>query len=390
MDLLYTLLGIFIAAVTILVLAACGIVRKYMPPPDRAPRKSPSPEQPSAELSASDGGTAAAGSSLPSPAAEQRCTKRAVSLSGKKARQNLKDYVVLDFETTGLSPWEDEIIEVGMVRYVDGQEDAVYETYVNPLEPIPPRITKLTGISDEDVADAPTMKTVIHDIWEFIGDLPVVAHNAPFDVGFLSANYECRQIYRHIRYIDTLALARKAFPELPNHKLETLIRALGLAEAQTHRALDDVYCTQKLLMRCIDRLDQPKAAAAEPVQVPPLPTASEVDRDRDGYEANQAAMAYEAAGDLEQAIDYYERSVAKRFDGSYPYERLAILYRKRKQYSEEIRICDTAVEVLTGRPWTEKKIANFLHRKTVAQQKLAAASPQPPVSDLDTSGKEIP
>ena len=147
-----------------------------------------------------------------------------------------------------------------MVRYVDGEEEAVYSTLVNPLEPIPPRITKLTGISDADVADAPTMKAVIHDIQEFIGDLPIVAHNASFDVGFLVANYECRQIYRHIRYIDTLSLARKAYPDLPNHKLETLIREFHLAEAQTHRALDDVYCTQKVLMLCLEKLNQPKAA----------------------------------------------------------------------------------------------------------------------------------
>ena len=310
----------------------------------------------------------------PSPSAPQKCTKAAVSLSTKKARQNLKDYVVLDFETTGLSPWDNEIIEASMVRYVDGEEEAVYSTLVNPLEPIPPRITKLTGISDADVADAPTMKAVIHDIQEFIGDLPIVAHNASFDVGFLVANYECRQIYRHIRYIDTLTLARKAFPDLPNHKLETLIREFHLAEAQTHRALDDVYCTQKVLMLCLEKLNQPKVKKEPPLEHVPAPVSDLSDMEhriaRTGYEANQIAMQYEKAGELENAIHYYEMSVAKNFSGSYPYERLAILYRKRKQYSEEIRICDAAAKALSGTPATEWKIVRFQDRKDVALKKL--------------------
>lgn len=312
-----------------------------------------------------------------SPSAPQKCTKAAVSLSTKKARQNLKDYVVLDFETTGLSPWDNEIIEASMVRYVDEKEEAVYTTLVNPLEPIPPRITKLTGISDADVADAPTMKTVIHDIQEFIGDLPIVAHNASFDVGFLLANYECRQIYCHIRYIDTLALARKAFPDLPNHKLETLIREFHLAEAQTHRALDDVYCTQKVLMLCLEKLNQPKAKKEHPLEHAPAPASDLSNMEhriaRTGYEANQIAMQYEKAGELENAIRYYEMSVAKKFSGSYPYERLAILYRKRKQYSEEIRICDAAAKALAGTPASEGKIARFQDRKDVALRKLGEA-----------------
>lgn len=166
-------------------------------------------------------------------------------------------YVVLDFETTGLSPEKDKIIEVGMIRYNQGVEEEVFSALVNPMEPIPAKITKLTGITDEDVQSALPIDEIIGDIRKFIDGCPVVAHNAKFDVDFLRAAYKATGLPTDIAYVDTLEWSKKAFPKMKDHKLETLIKELGLSDGpQTHRALDDVRCTGKLLNKCVEILEK--------------------------------------------------------------------------------------------------------------------------------------
>ena len=98
-----------------------------------------------------------------------------------------KDYVVLDFETTGLSAATEKIIQIGAIKYTNHEKVAYLNTYVNPQRPISARITQLTGITNKMVEAAPVIENVIGELLKFIGEYPVVAHNASFDMGFLYA-----------------------------------------------------------------------------------------------------------------------------------------------------------------------------------------------------------
>ncbi|MFX3674745.1 MAG: PolC-type DNA polymerase III [Paenisporosarcina sp.] len=160
-----------------------------------------------------------------------------------------KDYVVLDFETTGLRAGADQIIQVGAVKYINHERVEVMNQLVNPNRDISSRITSLTGITNQSVRNEPTIHTVIFDLLDFIGDLPIVAHNASFDMGFL---YALDPIVKIPRYsvIDTLKLARKVIHQTPNHKLTTLAQYLKL-EHQAHDALGDCLVTAKIYQHCI-------------------------------------------------------------------------------------------------------------------------------------------
>lgn len=165
----------------------------------------------------------------------------------------LSDYVVLDLETTGLSAKTEQIIEIGMIRVVAGAEVDRFSALVDPQKPISPHITRLTGITNADVQGAPLFADLAAQVAAFIGDLPVVGHNVVFDLSFLVPALDRCGIHTSFTYLDTLLLARKAFPTLPDHKLDTLITTLGLGKAQTHRALDDVYCTHALFQQICQR-----------------------------------------------------------------------------------------------------------------------------------------
>lgn len=165
-------------------------------------------------------------------------------------------YVVLDFETTGFSARDDEIIEIGLVKYFGSDEVESFNTLVKPDQFVPQKVTSITGITNEDVSNAPRLKDVLQKVDSIIGKSLIVAHNAKFDVEFLRAAYGKYGIVSEIRYVDTLELSRKLFPSLPNHKLATIIQEFGFGETQTHRALDDVHATHLLFEKCVDLIVQ--------------------------------------------------------------------------------------------------------------------------------------
>lgn len=162
-----------------------------------------------------------------------------------------KDWVVLDVETTGLSPETDRVIEVAACRYDQGQLVDSFLSLVNPGKKLPAEITKLTGITNADLKTAPAFSEIAQKLKDFIGDLPMVAHNARFDAQFV--RYECSRagVPVNIHYIDTQKLAKWCFYGMQDYKLSTLINELGLLDhAQEHRALSDVEATENLYMRC--------------------------------------------------------------------------------------------------------------------------------------------
>ncbi|HEY2947913.1 MAG TPA: DEDD exonuclease domain-containing protein [Micromonosporaceae bacterium] len=166
-------------------------------------------------------------------------------------------FVVVDLETTGGAPDGGGITEVGAVKVRGGEELGVLATLVNPGGRIPPFITVLTGITEAMVAPAPPIERVLPALLEFIGGAVFVAHNAPYDVGFLKA-----ACVRHgypwpaPPVVDTATLARRVLipEEVPNRRLSTLAAYFRTARRPTHRALDDALATVDVLHALIARL----------------------------------------------------------------------------------------------------------------------------------------
>ena len=212
-------------------------------------------------------------------------------------RLTCPSWVVLDVETTGLKPDSDRVIEFSAQRYIDGQLESAYATMVNPVRHLPPEITSLTGLTDRDLKGAPRFSVIAPEIVEFIGDLPVVAHNAKFDAQFLVRECGRAGIALHLRYIDTVALARWAYPGAEDYKLKTLIRGLRLLDhEQEHRASSDVEATAKLYLLCRKKLagDRPPEpvtyrAASEPVEEDDAPQPRPVTRSQQVADRRRAA-----------------------------------------------------------------------------------------------------
>jgi DNA polymerase-3 subunit epsilon len=164
-------------------------------------------------------------------------------------------FCVIDLETTGGSPTQCAITEIGAVKLRGGECLGTFQTLVNPGLPLPPEITVLTGITEAMVLPAPTLDEVLPSLLEFVGGAVVVGHNVRFDLGFLRSALDRSERPRlGNRSIDTFALARRLVrDEVPNLKLGTLASRLRLGHSPTHRALDDALATGELLHVLLER-----------------------------------------------------------------------------------------------------------------------------------------
>ena len=154
-------------------------------------------------------------------------------------------FCVLDLETTGGSPADCAITEIGAVKHQGGELIGSFQTLVDPGLPIPPSITFLTGITEAMVVQAPAIEAVYPSFLEFLGDSVVVGHNVRFDLSFLNA--AARQLgYPPLRndFVDTAALARRLISEeVRNLRLRTLAAYFRSQVVPNHRALDDAMAT---------------------------------------------------------------------------------------------------------------------------------------------------
>ncbi len=170
---------------------------------------------------------------------------------------HLETFVIVDLETSGSTPEEAGITEIGAVKVRGGEVLAEFQTLVNPGEPIPPFISLLTGINDSMLVDAPTLDTVIPLFFEWAGDAVFVAHNAPFDIGFLRhASRKIARPWPSPRVLDTVTLAKAALmrDEVPNRKLATLAAHFGSPTQPVHRALADARATNHVMHALFERL----------------------------------------------------------------------------------------------------------------------------------------
>ena len=163
-------------------------------------------------------------------------------------------FVAFDIETTGLSDEKDRITEIGAVAFENGVEGERFQTFVDPGVPIPQNIQKLTGITDLDVRGAPGEAEAVAAFLAFVGDRPLCAHNADFDIGFISEAAGRAGIEFHPLYLDTLALSQALLPDLKKFKLDIVADRLSLPPFNHHRASDDAYTCGRILARLLDML----------------------------------------------------------------------------------------------------------------------------------------
>jgi DNA polymerase-3 subunit epsilon len=177
--------------------------------------------------------------------------------------------VVLDFETTGLSPgYGDRAIEIGAVRLVRGEVVEQFQQLMNPGQRVSPFIESYTGISNAMLRDAPPCEEVMRAFAQFIEGFNLVAHNASFDARFLAAELAHAGGARHGPFACSMLISRRLYPEAPNHKLGTLVRYKALPSDGTfHRALADAQMTAHLWLGMLRDIEQGHAAGPIPFRV---------------------------------------------------------------------------------------------------------------------------
>lgn len=174
-------------------------------------------------------------------------------------------YCVLDLETTGFSAVTEKITEVGIMKVKEGEVIDKFSCFVNPEKHIPQRVSEVTNITDDMVKEAETIDKVFPKILDFIKGSVLVAHNAPFDMGFLKQNAKLLGYEFDYTYLDTLSLAKDLFPDYKKYKLGKIAENLGIKVEVAHRALDDVDTTVKVFKVMLDMLKKRGAKKVEDI-----------------------------------------------------------------------------------------------------------------------------
>ncbi len=177
------------------------------------------------------------------------------ALYGECAEPFDGEFVVFDYETTGFSPINERITEIGAVLIKNGEIVDTFSSLVNPHKSIPQRVVEVTGITDEMVKDAPDEQEIFPKFLEFCGNRLMVAHNAPFDISFTKAAADRLSLSFHNPYFDTVPMARALLPDIKNHKLDTVAEALGLGDFNHHRAVDDSTMLAMIFTKLLKKLN---------------------------------------------------------------------------------------------------------------------------------------
>ena len=178
-----------------------------------------------------------------------------VAVRGKGDMDFDGEYVAFDLETTGLMPRRDKIIEIGAVIMKRGVELDRFQTFVDPGCRLTKEVTELTGISDDMLCGAPKIEEILPKLLEFIGDRPMVAHNARFDACFVTRECERLGLDHDLTAIDTLILSQNLLPHLNKFKLDIVAKEFELGNFNHHRAADDAVICGQILSKLFEKLE---------------------------------------------------------------------------------------------------------------------------------------
>lgn len=180
-----------------------------------------------------------------------------ITFDKKNVRKLCEKYIAFDVETTGLSPYNDRIVEVGAVVFENKVPVKSFGSLVNPNRFISPSVTKINHITNEMLAAAPSEEEVYSKLYDFMkeamdGQVIVCAHNAKFDMDFLSETFRRIGYNAEILYTDTLYISRNLVPELYDHKQPTVAKHFGIINENAHRAESDAEVCGKILACLLD------------------------------------------------------------------------------------------------------------------------------------------
>lgn len=174
-------------------------------------------------------------------------------------------FIAFDLETTGFLPGVDRIVEIGAVRFVNGEVDAIFSTLVDPMIPMPEAASKVNGITDEMLKGKPKIEDLLEAFADFCAADFLVAHNAAFDTQFLVKDIEKFELKAPSGVIlDSLPIARKVFPGLANYKLGTLVQHLSIPGSGFHRAEEDATFCGRVFLKIIEKM------TGSPSLMPPI------------------------------------------------------------------------------------------------------------------------
>ena len=180
----------------------------------------------------------------------------------------IQDYICLDLETTGLDPKTDKIIEIGAVKVRNGKITDQFQSFVNPGRLLLPKIIELTGISDSDLKNAPSIEEVLPLFLEFSKDECFLGHSILFDYSFMKkavVNFDGKNSYEKMG-LDTLKISRKHLASLESRRLSYLCAYYGI-EQKAHRALGDAIATHVLYQKLLEQFYEGNEADFAPAQL---------------------------------------------------------------------------------------------------------------------------
>lgn len=226
---------------------------------------------------------------------------------------SMRDFCVLDVETTGLDYSHDRIVQIGIIKIIDNQPVDSLNTYINPEMPIPSRSTEIHGITDADVKDAPTYKQIADRVLSLMNNDTVVGHNVTFDLNFVQRIFPlCSDpdVDIKIDYIDTWEYAHKVVSRVHDYKLQTLLAYYGIDPGEAHTAYDDARATLELFNAL-------RYEYAHKDEIEAQRKAAELEARRQKKEAEKAARAAAFS-----ASPLFEKSFC--FTGSFSIDRAAM------------------------------------------------------------------
>jgi DNA polymerase III subunit epsilon len=289
---------------------------------------------------------------LTSPSFDTGQPRKTVNLAALPQR-----FVVLDLETTGLDPLRNEIIEIGAIRVNrDSDIHGTFRTLVKPVRHILKNITQINGISQDMVdREGIPLEQAIREFTAFIEDLPLVTFNAEFDMAFLRNAAKQHNVVIGNPASCALKMARLAWPGRKSYRLSDLAKDGGLSDEGTHHAPDDCRRTLIVYVAAVSILGvtaAPIAGRGPEMRVETLSARMRAYRQCSRIptapaERNLLGIEFEAEGLVDNAIECYQANVRDGFEGNHPYDRLAVIFRRRRDAASEIAVLTRAIEVFS-------------------------------------------